>query len=177
VPEGTAPNLKARSHRITAEFEIPEAGAEGVIVAAGGSAGYSLFIKDGLLMYENNFFGKERDLLKSNTKLPSGKITAVFEYTHEATTYGGGGTGKLSVNGAPAGEAKFAHVPPARYSATESFDIGMDLGEPASNQYQSPNRFTGTLKRVKIELLPTKSHTELEKRTREAHMKILGSLE
>ena len=57
VPEGTAPNVMARSHRITAEFEVPKGGARGVIVAAGGSGGYSLFVKDGQLMYENNFFG------------------------------------------------------------------------------------------------------------------------
>jgi hypothetical protein len=68
-------------------------------------------------------------------------------------------------------------VPPARYSAKESFDVGMDLGEPVSNQYRSPYRFTGTLKRVKVELLPMESHAERDERTREAHMKIAGSLE
>jgi arylsulfatase A-like enzyme len=177
VPEGTAPNVKARSHRITAEFEIPKGEASGVIVAAGGSGGYSLFVKDGRLMYENNFFGKERDLIKSKQKLPTGKVTAVFDYMHEATTYGGGGTGRLFVNGAPVGEAKFAHVPPARYSATETFDVGMDLGEAVSNQYKSPYRFTGNLKQVKIELLPMERHTETEERAREAYMRILASLE
>jgi hypothetical protein len=76
--------------------------------------------------------GKERDLVTSNMELPTGDVTAVFEYTHESTGYGGGGTGKLSINGTPAGEGKLAPVPPARYSATESFDVGMDLGEPVS---------------------------------------------
>src|SRR5207249_6551320 len=117
-----------------AEFEVKSDNPQGVIVAAGGSCGYSMFVKDGYLMFENNFFGKERDLIKSSKSLSKGKVTAVFEYTHETKEYGGGGAGRLTVNGELVGEAKFAHVPPARYSATESFDIGMDLGEAASNQ-------------------------------------------
>jgi hypothetical protein len=52
VPEGSTPNVKARSHRITAAFEVRGNRAQGVIVAAGGSAGYSLFVKDERLMYE-----------------------------------------------------------------------------------------------------------------------------
>jgi hypothetical protein len=105
VPEGTAANVKARSHRITAEFEVPKAGAQGVLIATGGSSGYSLFVKNGHLMYENNCFGKERDLIKSSQKLPPGKIVAMLDYTHEAKTYGGGGAGRLYVNGTLVGQA------------------------------------------------------------------------
>ncbi|MNN95026.1 hypothetical protein D3C81_2137670 [compost metagenome] len=46
----------------------------------------------------------------------------------------------------------FAHVPPARYSATETLDIGRDLGEAVSRQYRSPFVFTGTLKDVVFEV-------------------------
>ena len=62
IPEGSAPNVKARSYRITAEFQVTSDKPQGVIVAEGGSAGYTMFVKDGYLMYENNFFGKERDV-------------------------------------------------------------------------------------------------------------------
>jgi arylsulfatase len=177
VPEGTAPNVKAKSHRITAELEIPSGSANGVIVAAGGSGGYTLFVKNGQLMYENNFFGRERDLIRANGKLPTGNTTIVFEYTHEATTYGGGGTGRLFVNGSKVGEGKFAHVVPVRYSATETLDLGIDLGEPVSTQYQGPFPFTGKLKRVKFEVLPTQRRTEIEEQERAARLRILATLE
>jgi hypothetical protein len=62
-----------------------------VIVAEGGSAGYTLFVKDGRLMYESNFFGRERDLIQSSESLLTGRVTAVFE------AFGGGGTGRLLV--------------------------------------------------------------------------------
>jgi hypothetical protein len=68
-----------------------------VIVAEGGSAGYTLFVKDGRLMYESNFFGRERDLIQSSESLLTGRVTAVFEYTQEDKAFGGGGTGRLLV--------------------------------------------------------------------------------
>jgi len=148
ISEGTAPDLKSRSYSITANLVVPASGVEGVIVAAGGSAGYSFFVKDSELMYENNFFGKERDLLKAGKKLPPGEVTVAFDYTQESKEYGGGGTGRLLINGAKVAEAKFAHVVPGRYSATESMDIGRDLGEAVSTQYEAPFAFTGTLREV-----------------------------
>ncbi len=177
VPEGTAPNVKARSHRITVELENANGNANGVLVAAGGSAGYSLFIKNGMLMYENNFFGRERDVISSRDKLPKGNLTVAFEYTHEAKEYGGGGTGRLFVNGNKVGEGKFAHVVPVRYSATETLDIGMDLGEASSAQYHGPNPFNGRLKRVKFEILPTERRGEIEEQTRLAKLKVWYALE
>jgi hypothetical protein len=177
VPEGSAPKVKARSHRITAEFEVSSDKPQGVIVAEGGSAGYTMFAKDGYLMYENNFFGKERDLIKSAKPLPRGNVTAVFEYTEESTEYGGGGTGRSIVNGELVGEAKFAHVPPARYSATESFDIGTDTGEAVSNQYEGPLPFSESLQQVEIELLPERQTSDLDQRTREAEMAAQGEIE
>jgi hypothetical protein len=104
--------------------------------------------------YENNFFGKERDVITSNDPLPKGKVTVAFEYTQEDKTWGGGGTGRLYINDKETGETKFEHVVPVRYSATESFDIGMDLGSPVSTQYSAPFAFTGTIDRVKINVSP-----------------------
>jgi arylsulfatase len=152
ISEGTAPDLKARSHSITARLVIPAGGAEGVIVAAGGGAGYSFFIKHGELMYENDFFGKERDLLRAGKPLPTGNVTVIFEYTHQSEEYGGGGTARLLVNGQTVAKGVFNHVPPARYSATETMDIGCDLGETVSTEYEGPFRFTGTLTDVVFEI-------------------------
>lgn len=167
VPEGSAPNVKARSHAITAVFDV-DAQTQGVIVAAGGSAGYTLFVKDGYLVYENNFFGRERDQIRSSSKLPAGHVTAEFRYTHEDKNYGGGGTGVLFVNGQEVGRKRFAHVVPARYSATETFDIGRDTGEAVSEDYPAPFAFTGKLDHVTIDIAPQQLTPAAAAQTREA---------
>ena len=56
--EYTAVNVKNRSHTITAYVEIPEGGAEGVLLAHGSwFAGYALYVQDGRLHYVHNFLG------------------------------------------------------------------------------------------------------------------------
>lgn len=170
VPEGSAPNLKAKSHRITAEFEVPASGVEGVIVCCGGgSGGYSLFVKDGRLVYENNFFARRRDVIRSSEPLPTGPVTAVFDYVQQGKGWGEGGAARLSVNGKVVGEATFAQVAPVRFSATETFDIGEDRGAPVSDQYQGPFKFTGDLKQVVIEIDPTEPDPHAARRAETEH--------
>lgn len=176
IPEGSAPNVKAKSHAITANIEISDK-IQGVLVAAGGSGGYSFFIKDGYLMYENNFFSKERDVLKSSEKLPKGKVKVAFEYIHTGKKYGEGGNAKLFINGKEVAKGVFAHVPPARYSATETFDIGEDTGEPASTQYKDNFAFNGKIESVNIKLLPGTATKEVETKTKEQKKKAQKAVE
>ncbi len=61
LTENSVVNLKNKSYAFTAEIDVPESGAEGVIVAQGGvSGGLSLYAKDGKPKYCYNFFGLER---------------------------------------------------------------------------------------------------------------------
>jgi hypothetical protein len=53
--------LKNKSHAVTAQIVVPEAGAHGVIIAQGGSfGGWSLYAKDGTPVYCYNLFGLQR---------------------------------------------------------------------------------------------------------------------
>ena len=157
VPEGSAPPVYKRSHRITADIEVPKEQTQGVIMAVGGGAGYTLYIKDRKLVYEYNFFGKDRYKITSDKPVPTGKVQVAFEYAQQAggdlTT---GGIGKLFINGQPAGEGKIEKVAPVRFSATETMDIGMDLGAAVSEAYhaQAPFAFDGTIDKVVVELQP-----------------------
>ncbi|WP_433885746.1 arylsulfatase [Pseudomonas vranovensis] len=154
IPEGSAPNTKMRSHSIRTRIVVPKDGVEGVIAAQGGSAGgWSLYVKDGHLVYVNNFFGKHSDVLRADKPLPTGEVEVVFEYTQEVKQWAGGGTGRLLVNGKPVAEGKFAHVVPGRFSATETLDIGADLGSAVSEDYHGPFRFNGSFQPVQFNLL------------------------
>jgi arylsulfatase len=57
--------------------------------------------------------------------------------------------GQLSINGAPQGQAQFTNV---ALNFSETLDVGSDLGSPVSPDYNSPNRFTGKIDKVTIEL-------------------------
>jgi hypothetical protein len=51
LSENSVVNIKNKSHAVTAEVVVPESGADGVIVAQGGSiGGWSLYAKDGTVL-------------------------------------------------------------------------------------------------------------------------------
>jgi arylsulfatase len=158
IPEGSAPPIYQRSHTITARVVIPNTGAEGVILAEGGaSGGYTLFVQDGKVHYEYNFFGKAIYRVSSAETLPAGEVEIVLDYEQKPfkrfveTT---GGPATLRVNGKEVGSGMIENAVVGRFSATETLDIGMDLGATVSAAYRdrAPFAFTGTIKDVNIEL-------------------------
>ena len=61
LSENSIVALKNKSHAITAQIEVPESGANGVIISQGGAfGGLALYAKDGKLAYCYNLFGLER---------------------------------------------------------------------------------------------------------------------
>jgi len=156
VPEGSAPPIYQRSHRVTCAVDVPAEGGDGVLVAEGGSSGgYTLYVRDGKLVYEYNFFGKERYKVESKASLPSGQAEIAFEYVQGPVEEGNpaaGGTITLLVNGEPVGSGELGHVVPARFSATETLDVGMDLGSTVSETYVAPFSFPGQIRLVTFQL-------------------------
>ncbi|WP_167615060.1 arylsulfatase [Maribellus sediminis] len=151
IPEGSAPPVYARTHAISAKINYSK-GDEGVLVANGGtSAGYSLYIKGNKLVYYYNFFHLNHYEVASST-LPEGELDIQMKYTQESTEYGGGGSAQLFVNGQKVGEGAIGKVVPARYSATETMDIGKDLGSTVSPDYKAPFAYTGGIEYVKFKL-------------------------
>ena len=84
-------NTKNRSHTITADVEIPQGGANGVILAqAGRFGGWSLYMKDGKPVYTYNFLGLQRFTVAATSALPAGKATVRFEFASDGPLYGQG---------------------------------------------------------------------------------------
>jgi hypothetical protein len=63
-----------------------------------------------------------------------------------------GGSVTLSVNGNKVAEGELKNVVSSRVSATETLDIGADLGSTVSETYEAPNEFGGKIKRVNFKL-------------------------
>ena len=68
-------NIKNKSHSVTAEIEVPEAGAEGVIIAQGANiGGWSLYAKNGKLKYCYNVAGVNHFYVEATRALPAGGV-------------------------------------------------------------------------------------------------------
>ena len=81
--------------------------------------------------------------------------TIRLEFKYDGGGPGKGGTATLFVNDEKVGEGRIGQTVRARFSADETFDVGMDTGSPVSDDYASPNRFGGTLKKIEISLEPS----------------------
>lgn len=152
IPEGSAPNLKNRSFTITANVEIPENGAKGVILTQGGRfAGWSFFLEDGKPTYVYNYANTARYTIQSPEKLPSGKSTIRFNFDYDGGV-GAGGIGKLFINDQLLAEGRVDKTIAYRLALDETFDVGRDTGTPVVDTYQVPFAFTGNLQQVSLEL-------------------------
>jgi arylsulfatase len=147
-------NVKNKSHAITAEVEIPEGGADGVILAQGGRfAGWSLYMKDGKVSYVHNWVGLERYTITAPQPLAAGHATIRYEFIYEGGAPGSGGSGTIFVNGEKVAEGHIGNTTPFVFSADETADVGTDGATPVTEDYaQGDNAFTGTIDKVTIDL-------------------------
>lgn len=163
IDNEAAVNVRMRPFSVIAHAEIPESGAEGVLIAQGGRfAGWSFFVHQGKLVYEHNFVGLERYRVISNIAIPAGKvslgleftITGQFEITPELTAMGVqgvSGQATLYINDKPAGSGHIARTVPFGWSLSgEGLCCGFDSETPVSNLYEAPFCFTGELERVVV---------------------------
>jgi arylsulfatase A-like enzyme len=158
VALGMIPHVYNRSYTITADLEIPKAGAEGVLVAVADlMGGFSLYVQDGRLHHTYSMMGVRVDTLTSSDKLPNGKVQVRYEFTaDEPGRPGTGGTGQLFINGKAAGENKMPHTVAVRFSGYACMDIGNDNGDVVSESYKAkaPFAFTGKIGKVVFDLDP-----------------------
>ena len=153
--ENTVLNVKNRSHTITAEVEIPEEGASGVIIAQGGRfAGWSLYLRDGAAKYVHNFLGLEYSYVGGEEKLPTGTVNIRYHFAFEGGRPGAGGTGTLHVNEVKVAEGRISQTVPFLFSADETLDVGGDLAMPVTNDYPEgeSNQFNGKINWVRVDL-------------------------
>ncbi|MBR0670474.1 arylsulfatase [Roseomonas soli] len=151
-----APNILNRSYRITAEIEVPQGGANGMLVTQGGRfAGWGLYLREGRPVFTMNLLDVERVKWEGPQALPPGRHTIVFDFTLDPqgqAPFGHGGTGVFSVDGQEVARRTIPHTTPITFAWDETFDIGMDTGTPVDDRdYQVPFNFTGRIGRIVVE--------------------------
>ncbi|WP_026603397.1 arylsulfatase [Methylomonas sp. 11b] len=148
-------NVKNKSKTITAELDIPEGGANGVVAAQGGRfGGWCLYLKDGKPTYTYNFLNLNHYTISSPEALPKGKNKLVFEFAYDSGGLGKGGTGTLSVDGRKLAEGRIDKTQLMIFSADETADVGIDDATPvvAGIGQGAQTRFTGKIEKVTIDV-------------------------
>jgi arylsulfatase len=147
-------NVKGVRHTVTAEVEVKDASASGVIIAqAGYFGGWTLYMKAGRIHHEYNWFAIERTNVGSTSTLAPGKHTIVYEFIPDEAKPGTGGKSVLSVDGQKMAEGHIPKTQPFAFSADEGADVGED-GETNVSPDYAPivNAFSGRIARVTVEL-------------------------
>jgi arylsulfatase len=154
LSENCVLNLKNKSHSITAEIEVPESGAEGVIACQGANiGGWSLYAKGGTLKYCYNVAGVNHYFVESTTKLPAGKQQVRMEFAYAGGGLGKGGKVTLYLNGKAIGTGSIPMTQAMIFSADDGADVGEDSGAPVSPDYGPVgNGFTGSIKAVQLSI-------------------------
>ena len=116
-------NIKNRSLSITSDLQIPEGGANGVIIAqAGRFGGWSLYLKDGKPTYCYNFLGLQEYKVSAPEALPAGKATVRMNFDYDGGGIGKGGTATLLVNGQKVASGRIERTQGMIFSADETAD-------------------------------------------------------
>lgn len=157
IPEASAPDIKNKSYSVTADIEIPNGGADGVLVTqAGRFGGWGLLVLDGkpIFVHALSNQSQHKYRVSGSEKLSPGKHTIAFDFDYDGGGIGKGGTGTLSVDGRKVSEGRIGRTVGVRFTADETFDIGEDRGTPVIEDYadKMPFKFTGTIEKVVVRL-------------------------
>jgi hypothetical protein len=164
VPNDAAPATLQRPFTIDARFDVPETGAEGVIIAQGGRfGGWTIFVQDSAVHYEYNYLGLER-FRGSVGALTAGShhlvidvaLAEPFDIAPALTALGlqgRGGTVTMRLDGLDPTVIAVTKMIPFNYSLTgEGLCCGFDSETGVSVDYDAPFTYTGTIDRVIIAL-------------------------
>ncbi|MGY3395285.1 arylsulfatase A-like enzyme [Bradyrhizobium sp. USDA 3311] len=164
TPASAAPDILNKSYSITAEVDIPEGGAEGMIVTHGGRfGGYGLFLSKGefgvgrgKVVFLYNLLDLKRTTWEG-PELGAGKHTIAFDFKPDEPGLGKGGTGVLSVDGKEVARNSLEHTIPVTFPEDETFDVGQDTRTGVAlveYRYDTPFKFTGKINKLTFKLEP-----------------------
>ena len=165
LPQGDSPFILDSSYSITADIEVPEGGAEGMILTSGGRfAGYGFYLLKGKPVFLWNLVDLKRIKWEGPDALTPGKHTVAFDFKYDGlgvatlafnnmSGLGRGGVGTLKVDGKEVAKQTMEHTIPMILQWDESFDIGSDTLTGVNDEdYQPPFPLTAKLNKLTIKV-------------------------
>jgi hypothetical protein len=165
LPQGDSPMLLNTSYTITATVEVPQGGADGMILTSGGRfAGYGYYLLKGKPTFLWNMVGLEHLKWEGADALPPGRHTLEFDFKYEGigagtlafnnfSGLGQPGTGTLKVDGQMVATKRMEKTLPMILQWDESFDIGSDTLTGVNDaDYAPPFALTARLNKLTIKV-------------------------
>ncbi|MGL4398413.1 MAG: arylsulfatase [Luteolibacter sp.] len=165
LPQGDSPNILNSSYTITADIEVPEGGAEGMILTSGGRfAGYGFYLLKGKPVFLWNLVNLKRIKWEGQDALTPGKHTVEFDFKYDGlgvgtllfnnmSGLGRPGTGTLKVDGKVVATETMPHTLPMILQWDEAFDIGSDTLTGVNDaDYQPPFTLAAKLDKLTIKV-------------------------
>jgi hypothetical protein len=177
------PSLLNTSYTITAEVDVPEGGADGMIINEGGRFyGWGLYLVKGSPVFTYNNQGITRTRWEG-PELAPGKHTIEFHFNYDGlgaatlaynnvSGVGRGGTGMLKVDGKEVSTQTIEYTTPLTKPLDTVFNIGDAAGTPVDDKdYTIPFKFTGKIDKLTIVLDRPQLTPEDVKKLQEAEAK------
>ena len=187
IPNGDAPSVLNTSYNFKVEIDVPQGGAEGMLVTQGGRfAGYGFYVLKNKPVFLWNLVDLKR-VRWEGPELTPGKHVLEFDFKYDglgAATMafgsyagiGNGGTGVLKVDGKAVAEQKMVRTIPFILAWDESLDIGSDTGTGVNDaDYRVPFTFTGKLNKITLTIDRPKLSPEDIKKLEAAQREKKGS--
>jgi len=158
VPINAGPNVMNRPYSITADVDIPAAGAEGALLSAGDvQGGFAFYIQNGKLHYVYNYVGSNFYHVESTGAVPAGRHKLRFEFeTTGKPDIGKGkgspGRGQVYIDGKLAGQGEIPLTMPLSLGLGGGMVCGADIGSPVWDKYKPPFKFTGRIYSVTVDV-------------------------
>jgi arylsulfatase len=153
LPENAVLDVKNKSFTVTAAVDVPEEGAEGVVIAQGGQfGGWALQATHGKAKFIYNLFGLRTFEIEAKESLPPGRHELRSEFAYDGGGLAKGGTVSLYYDRTTVANGRVDQTIPFVFSLDETMDIGHDTGTPVSADHAPHDgAFTGTIEWVQIE--------------------------
>jgi arylsulfatase len=151
------------SYTINADIEVPQGGAEGMILTSGGRfAGYGFYLLKGKPVFLWNLVDLERIKWEGTDALPPGRHTVEFDFKYEGlgvgtlvfnnmSGLGRPGVGTLKVDGREVATRRMEKTLPMILQWDEAFDVGSDTLTGVNDaDYKPPFALTAKLNKLTI---------------------------
>ncbi len=154
IMENVFINNKSKNYTIVADVEVTDTNTNGVIISqAGRFGGWSLYMKNGRVHHDYNYFGLEHTNIASTKALQTGIHQIKFEFMVDEPKPGTGGNCALYIDGNKVAEGYIPKTQPFAYSGDEGVDVGTDNETNVTNDYkEGDNKFTGKISQVVVDI-------------------------